>query len=103
MKRVALTADLQLQTQPRYSTIASSGATSRLVDFIECLDWIVKEASNQGCDALFILGDLFDSRTVIDVSVIDLACRAFARASANLEIHELVGNDHAYLRSPSIN
>lgn len=103
MKRVALTADLQLQPQSRYSTLSSSGVTTRLEDFIRCFEWIVAEATNAKCDTLFILGDLFDSRTVIDVSVIDKSCRAFAEARKHLDIHVLVGNHDAYLRSSAIN
>lgn len=103
MKRVALTADLQLQPQSRYSTLSASGVTTRLEDFMRCFAWIVQEATRAECDTLFVLGDLFDSRTVIDVSVIDKACRAFAEARTKLDIHVLVGNHDAYLRAPTIN
>lgn len=103
MHRVALTADLQIQSQPRYSTLAASGVTTRLEDFIACLEWIVRSALEEGCDTLFILGDLFDSRTVIDVCVIDRACRAFAEAAEKIDVHVLVGNHDAYLRTPRLN
>lgn len=101
--RVALTADLQLQTQPRYSTIASSGLTTRLVDMIECFEWIVDEAIKSKCERLFVMGDVFDSRTVIDVCVIDRACRAFSAASKRIAIDVIVGNHDAYLRTPKLN
>ena len=103
MKRVALTADLQLQPQARYSTLSAEGVTTRLHDFIRCFNWIVDTAVGDGCDTLFLLGDIFDSRTVIDVSVIDLSCRAFDAARKRLDIHVLVGNHDAYLRSSGIN
>lgn len=101
--RVALTADLQLQTQPRYSTIASTGLTTRLVDMIECFNWIVDEAVKAKCERLFVMGDVFDSRTVIDVCVIDQACRAFSAASKRIAIDVIVGNHDAYLRTPRLN
>ncbi|MBM3494209.1 MAG: hypothetical protein FJX72_07805, partial [Armatimonadetes bacterium] len=103
MNRVALTADLQLQLQPRYSTISSEGITTRLQDFIHCLGWVADSAVAEGCDALFVLGDLFDSRTTIDVTVIDRACRAFAEIAKRIEVHVLVGNHDAYLRTPTFN
>lgn len=101
--RVALTADLQLQSQPRYSTLTPEGVTTRLVDFIECLHWIVDEAVNAGCTTLVVMGDVFDSRTVIDVPVIDRSCRAFEDAAKRLDVHVLVGNHDAYLRTPRLN
>lgn len=103
MNRVALTADLQLQPQPRYSTLSADGITTRLQDFLDCLHWVANTAVAEGCDTLFVLGDLFDSRTVIDVTVIDRACRAFAEIAKKIEVHVLVGNHDAYLRTPRMN
>lgn len=101
--RVALTADLQLQSQPRYSVLTPEGVTSRLIDFVDCLTWIADSAVRAGCTHLVVMGDVFDSRTVIDVPVIDRACRAFAAAAGQLEVHVLVGNHDAYLRTPRLN
>lgn len=101
--RVALTADLQIQPQPRYSTLLPSGITTRLQDFLDCLRWIAKKAVDENCDKLFILGDLLDSRTVIDVTVIDQTCRTFAEIAKSIEVHVLVGNHDAYLRTPRLN
>jgi DNA repair exonuclease SbcCD nuclease subunit len=103
MHRVALTADLQLQPQPRYSTLSSSGITTRLQDFIDCLHWVADTAVQHECDTLFVLGDLFDSRTVIDVTVIDRACRAFREIAKKIAVHVMVGNHDAYLRTPRMN
>lgn len=103
MRKVALTADLQVQSQPRYSTLAPSGVSTRLEDFLACFHWIADTAVENGCDTLFILGDLLDSRTVIDVSVIDRVCRSFRDVASSLEIHILIGNHDAYLRTPTIN
>lgn len=100
----ALTADLQFNTQPRYSVVLPDGTTSRLADTVEAFRWIVEEAVvTHGCQGLLVLGDIFDSRTSIDVSVLDKTCRAFADASADIEVHVLVGNHDSYLRTPSLN
>ena len=103
MKRVALTADLQLQPQPRYSTLTADGVTTRLQDFVDCLHWVADSALEHDCDTLFILGDLLDSRTVIDVTVIDMACRAFRAIAEKIKVHVMVGNHDAYLRTPRMN
>lgn len=103
MTTVALTADLQFASQPRYSTLAPSGVSTRLEDACECFRWIVEKAIAESCDALFLLGDVLDSRTVIDVPVIDRVCRLVAEASEQLDVHVLVGNHDAFLRSARIN
>lgn len=101
--RHAVTADLQFDTQIRYSTLRPDGITSRLHDSIECFRWIVRAAEAARCESLFVIGDIFDSRTQIDVSVIDLVCRAFADATEALSIYCIVGNHDSYLRTPRLN
>lgn len=103
MTKWALTADLQLNTQPRYSTLVQSGITSRLQDSVDCLAWIADKAMALDCDHLLVLGDIFDSRTTIDVSVLDRACREFAAIGEHIDTHVLVGNHDCYLRTPALN
>jgi DNA repair exonuclease SbcCD nuclease subunit len=99
----ALTADLQFNTQPRYSVLRPDGTTSRLQDTVDAFLWIAQTAREKKCKGLVALGDIFDSRTSIDVSVLDKTCRAFEAASDGLEVHVLVGNHDSYLRTPSLN
>ena len=99
----AITADLQFDPQPRFSSINSDGITTRLADALECFRWVVDQSVERGCENLFVIGDLFDSRTSIDVSVIDRVCRAFHDASEHLTIYVIVGNHDSYLRTPKLN
>jgi DNA repair exonuclease SbcCD nuclease subunit len=99
----AITADPQFDDQPSYSTILPSGLTSRLVDYIDCFDWVVDTARERDCEGLIVLGDIFDSRTSISLSVIDQVCRAFKRASQDLDVHVLVGNHDCQMRVPTVN
>ena len=99
----AITADLQFNTQPRYSMLTPHGITSRLRDTVDCLRWVVNTAQTIGCERLLCVGDIFDSRTAIDVSVLDQARRAFNEAGNIIETHLVVGNHDCYLRSPRIN
>tara|TARA_R100001086_G_scaffold192515_1_gene109730 strand:- start:9834 stop:10853 length:1020 start_codon:yes stop_codon:yes gene_type:complete len=103
MTRFALTADLQFNTQAGYSTLLPSGITTRLRDTIEAFEWVVATATERGCEALLALGDIFDSRVQIDVSVLDQTCRAFQLASESIDVHVLVGNHDSYLRTPAMN
>lgn len=99
----AITADLQFDTQARFSTINANGITTRLADSLDCFSWIVNTAVEHGCENLFVIGDLFDSRTQIDVSVIDQVCRAFLTASQVIKVYVIVGNHDSYLRTPRLN
>lgn len=104
--KVALSADWQFDEYPNLSTITPSGITSRLVDQLDCFQWYLDEALALGCDALIIAGDLFDSRTVLPLSVIDVVCRAFDVAAERFHpdmVHVVVGNHDSWLRSPTVN
>lgn len=101
--KLAITADLQFDEQPSRSVLRPSGLPSRLEDSIACFDWIVDEAEKRGCAHLFMLGDIFDNREALRLTVIDQVCRAAKRASERLPLTVMVGNHDAALRTPQIN
>jgi DNA repair exonuclease SbcCD nuclease subunit len=99
-----ITADLQFDLYPALSEGGGSGGlTSRLQDALACWDWIVEECVKRDCDALWVVGDIFDARTSIDVAVLDSVCRAFRKASKLVPLKLLAGNHDSYLRSPDRN
>lgn len=98
----ALTADCQFNIQLRYSVLLPDGITSRLRDTVDAFRWVVDTALDLGCEGMHVLGDIFDSRTSIDVSVIDQTCRAFEYAAKHMQVHALVGNHDSYLRTPAL-
>jgi DNA repair exonuclease SbcCD nuclease subunit len=100
----AITADLQFDEYSRLSTLHPSGLTTRLIDLIECWRWIVKTSVAEGCEGIFVIGDIFNSRTEIPLGVLDIVCREFYEAATVLEnVVVLVGNHDALLRSPERN
>lgn len=101
--KLAVTADLQFDEQPSRSVLRPSGLPSRLEDSIACFDWIVDEAKKRGCAHLFMLGDIFDNREALRLTVIDQVCRAAKRASERIPLTVMVGNHDAALRTPQIN
>lgn len=101
--KVAVTADLQFDEQPSRSVLLPTGLSSRLRDSIECFDWIVAEAVKRKCEHLFLLGDIFDNREALRLTVLDQVCRAVQRASERLPVTVLVGNHDAALRTPAVN
>lgn len=99
-----LTADLQFDSFETYSTQTAGGITSRLQDMIVCWDSMMTLAVKNGCKGIIAVGDIFDSRTTLDLPVLDQVCRAVHRAAEHkLEVHIVAGNHDSYLRSPLIN
>lgn len=100
----ALTSDTQFDEQSSYSMIGPEGISSRLLDSIRCFDWIVDAAITRKCKGLLHLGDVFDSRTAIDVTVLDQVGRAFWRAhDRGLEVILMAGNHDSSLRNATVN
>lgn len=98
-----LCADWQFALGNRLSTPNEQNVSSRLNDALNCFDWVVNTCVQQGCEGLFILGDVFDSRTVLDLPVIDRVCRKMKEVSQRLPLSILSGNHDSYLRQSSIN
>lgn len=63
----------------------------------------LKENSKPG-DKLFFLGDLFDNRISLDLTVINLAVEIFEELTKYIECHILLGNhDQRMMKDPTIN
>ena len=102
--RWVVTADLQFDEHASLSTLTPSGVTSRLKDMIDCWHWIMATAIKRNCEGIIVIGDIFDSRTVIDLSVLDQVCRGFHAAhEKGLRLIIVAGNHDSYLRSPKMN
>ena len=105
MMRVAVLSDLHFDEQPNLSTTLPSGITSRLQHQKDAFEWAIAKAMEQGATALVITGDIFDSRTTISLSVIDVVCRLMHEAQKHFAdgVHVLVGNHDSWLRTPTVN
>lgn len=101
--KALLAGDLQFSEQARLSRRLESGVTSRLQDQVECFDWMIGVGKKHGCKLFITLGDIFDSRTALPVTVIDQACRCYQRAADVFENLALVGNHDSALRHAAIN
>lgn len=101
--KLAITADNQFAEQGKLSHQTDAGITSRLADQIACFRWIVDTAVAEGCERLVAIGDLYDSRKSIPVTVLDQVCRVFDYASKRMKVDAVVGNHDTPLRTPNIN
>jgi DNA repair exonuclease SbcCD nuclease subunit len=100
--KYGITADLQFDEYARLSTLSEQGVTTRLLDLIACFRWIVQTCVDQGCKGLIVAGDVFESRTAIDITVLDLVCREFRRAATVLDITVVAGNHDCHLKTPDL-
>lgn len=103
MAKVALAADLQFDLHERYTRPDGTEYGSRLSECLRVFQWIVDEAVARGCASLIVVGDIFESRTVLDLRVLDAAAKAFQYAeSQDFQVYAVVGNHDAYLRNPTV-
>ena len=101
--KIAITADLQMDMQASVGVVQPDGLTDRLNHRIDCLRWVAQEAVERGCPYLFVLGDIFDNRSAVDVGVLDAVCSAFAGIAGSFRrIVVLPGNHDSYLRNARI-
>jgi len=101
--KIGLTADLHFDEHASMSSMRPSGLTTRLEDCLACWRWIVKTCVDNKCDRLMVLGDVFASRTSIDLPVIHVVSDAFREAAEVIGLHIVTGNHDSYLRTPRIN
>lgn len=102
--KLLLVSDIQFSEQPNLSRPTEVGIPSRLADQVECFRWAVKVGVEHACDALVVLGDIYDSRTSVPVSVLDQVGECFYDASKEFNsVVALVGNHDSAMRRPGIN
>jgi hypothetical protein len=98
-------ADLHFQEQHKHSTVTSDGITTRLTDMLQGFRVLFEREVKRGASAFLVLGDIFDSRTELPVSLIDAVCRLFDDLVSEYDrpITVLAGNHDSYLRNPKQN
>lgn len=99
----ALAADFQFDSYAAWSSLDPSGMTTRLMDMLTCWDWIVDSAVKAGAEHFALLGDVFNSRVSVDLTVLDGVSRHMADASKRLNLWVIPGNHDSYLRDSRIN
>jgi DNA repair exonuclease SbcCD nuclease subunit len=102
--KILLFSDLHLHNWPQFShTDPETGLNSRLVDQLTVLAQIRDVCEKEDIDALIFLGDLFHSRTKIDVDVLWAAHEScYQLSKAVPEFYILVGNHDQSTRDGSI-
>ncbi len=102
MDKWGVVADLQFDEQARLSTTHQSGMTTRLMDTISCLSWVIRTCHEENCLGLVFCGDIFNSRTSIPLPVLHALAETLSEADG-LALIFIVGNHDSYLRNPRIN
>lgn len=104
MAKLLFFSDLHLANWPQFSkTDPDTGLNSRLVDQLTVLAQLKDIAEREHVDAILFLGDLFHSRTKIDVDVLWAAHESLYQLSrAAPEFYILVGNHDQSTKDGSI-
>lgn len=98
-----ISSDWQFADYARLSRITRDGITSRLQEFCDCFEWMLKVGAEREAYDLIILGDFFDDRVSVPVTVLDkVAQMMLAGVNSGFEFHLLVGNHDAALKNPKI-
>jgi len=103
--RALLTADLQIDEDASTTLPGSTpGMTRRLEDRRDALAWILGVAVREGCDAIVILGDVFDDRHALTLPCLHVFAKFLALAAdKGRQVIIVPGNHDSYLRDTSIN
>lgn len=103
MALVGITCDWQLDWYSSRSILRPSGLTSRFEDVLGTVAWVFDTCIKRGCESVIVLGDIFESRTVLDLTVLDRACRLIHEKSRHVRIIFVAGNHDSALRRPDVN
>lgn len=92
-------ADIHLHNFTQFATRLPSGRNSRLQDQLNIFKQLKDVVESRGVTHLFVLGDVFHSRTKIDVDVFSGGFLAMQNlASTGVQIYILVGNHDQFAR-----
>lgn len=102
--RFLFTADVHCNAWAQFSTRLPNGRNSRLEDCLEVFRLaaqVAKISAEEGkpVDRFFVLGDLFDSRTKIDVDVYYATWQAVKSLTEVVDVTLLLGNHDSYAKS----
>lgn len=75
--KLAIFSDLHAHNHQQFATVNKDGRNSRLMDCVNIIYQVADAVRDYECDGVVFVGDLFHSRTKIDVDVLDETCCAF--------------------------
>lgn len=91
--RLVLVGDIQMHIWRSYPECNEEGVNLRLLDTFNELDRIRKMCVKNGVDAVCILGDIFEARNELNVSVINMMLNALEGfVDSDISVIVLVGN-----------
>lgn len=93
-----LFSDIHFHNWSQYSTVTENGRNSRLMHTVAVVEQIKDYCRETAAEHAFLLGDLFHSRTKIDIDVYDAAWNAMKSLATVVELHMLLGNHDSHNR-----
>jgi len=102
--KAIFTADCHLHNWPQFSTRLANGMNSRLYDCLAIWKQMGQVAKERKVDHIFILGDVFESRTKLDVDVAAHAVREIVALAKTVRqyVWILQGNHDLHARAGDV-
>ena len=99
---ILLFSDIHFHNWSQFSTILPSGRNSRLQDTVNVVNDIYNHVVDKGITDVVFLGDLFHSRTKIDIDVYDAAWKAMQQLAQGANLYLLMGNHDSHNRNADV-
>lgn len=94
--RLCIFSDLHAHNWSQFSRTLPCGTNSRLAECMGIIDFVANVARDQQCDAVVFVGDLFESRTKLDVDVLFNTYEAMRRLAEGVKVYIVRGNHDCF-------
>jgi len=100
----AFVADIHFHNWPNFRRVSSSGLNSRLEDIVDVMIKIAEKSKVVEVSHIFLLGDVFHSRTKLDMDVVSTAvnCVKTMKDISGAEIVILLGNHDIHASNQNV-
>jgi len=102
--KFAFIADIHFHNWTDFKKIGPSGLNSRLEDIVDVMHKIAEKSAEEEVSHIFLLGDIFHSRTKLDLDVVSVAadCIHQMKETTGADIHILLGNHDIHASNQNV-
>jgi len=100
--RLLFFSDLHAHAWPQFSQRLGNGLNSRFQDCLNIIDQVGEVAKEEKADAVWFLGDMYESRTKLDVDVFTETWKRIRNLAQIVPLSILIGNHDEYAKADSI-
>ena len=79
-----------------------SSSYDKLINCLDCLDWVYKESIKRGCKYIFFGGDLFHTRDRINIFAYHKTWNILKKYSDKIKSYYILGNHDIYYKYSTV-